>query len=218
MANLVKFLSIDLVNTNINMTLVMTERSLRSRSRSEPVDDTIRMEPPPEETLRQTIVRLTASRGRTGSRGRGRGCGKAPRKTAEPARTKTRGRPKGQTSRRVEVEEEPIEIEASQHESTASAPLNTAAFVTKEAFDAKMDELQQALKALLENQQKSNSEGSGKKTIAEDSNCPQRKWMVTLVRHRWYLPCRSHLRGVASKHSRRVSLRPIMGNGTQSWQ
>ncbi|KAJ9548812.1 hypothetical protein OSB04_021355 [Centaurea solstitialis] len=156
--------------------LVMAERSLRSRSRSEPVDETIRADPPPvvqpEETLRQTTVRLTASRGRTGSRGRGRGRGNASRKTTEPARTKTRGRPKGQTSRRVEVEEEPIEVEASQHESTASAPLNTAAFVTKEAFDTKMDELQLALKALLENQQKSNSEGSGKKTITEGSNVP----------------------------------------------
>ncbi|KAJ9538003.1 hypothetical protein OSB04_030736 [Centaurea solstitialis] len=157
-------------------TLVMAERSLRRRSRSEPMDDTIQVEPPPEEqpeeTLRQTTVRLTASRGRTGSRGRGRGRGKAPRKTAEPARTKTRGRSKGQTSRRVEVEKEPIEVEASQHEGTTSAPLNTAAFVTKEAFETKMDELQQALKALLENQQKSNSEGSGKKTITEGSNVP----------------------------------------------
>ncbi|KAJ9551511.1 hypothetical protein OSB04_015556 [Centaurea solstitialis] len=157
-------------------TLAMAERFLRSRSRSEPVDETIRADPPPEvqpeETLRQTTVRLTTSLGRSGSRGRGRGRGNAPRKTTEPARTKTRGRPKGQTSRRVEVEEEPIEVEASQHESTASAPLNTAAFVTKEAFDTKMDELQQALKALLENQQKSNSEGSGKKTKTEGSNVP----------------------------------------------
>ncbi|KAJ9538250.1 hypothetical protein OSB04_030983 [Centaurea solstitialis] len=157
-------------------TIVMAERSLRSRSRSEPMDETIRADPPPEvqpeETLRQTTVRLTASRGRTGSRGQGRGRGNASRKTTKPARTKTRGRPKGQTSRREEVEEEPIEVEASQHESIASAPLNTAAFVTKEAFDTKMDELQQALKALLENQQNSNSEGSGKKTKTEGSNVP----------------------------------------------
>ncbi|KAJ9561701.1 hypothetical protein OSB04_006861 [Centaurea solstitialis] len=118
------------------------------------------------------MVLCTTSRGRVGSRGRGRGRGKASRKTAEPARIKTRGRPKGQTSRRVEVEEEPIELEASQHENTASAPLNTTTFITKEAFDTKMDEVQQALKTLLENQQNSNSKGSGRKAVTEGSTVP----------------------------------------------
>ncbi|KAJ9556932.1 hypothetical protein OSB04_011546 [Centaurea solstitialis] len=96
---------------------------------------------------------LPPVRGNAGGRGKGRGKGR-PRKAAtvvnEGARRQTRG------NRRVQSEEPHIEPKLSHQESSAS---QTAAFVTHEAFQAEMGKIQDALQTLLNQQEKSKSDG-----------------------------------------------------------
>ncbi|KAJ9551909.1 hypothetical protein OSB04_015954 [Centaurea solstitialis] len=117
----------------------MVGRSLRSRVIPEP-----EAPPPP--------ARTTAVRGRAGGRGKGRGRGGA-RKAAtvvEGTRRPTRG------NRRAQSERPPVEPEPSHQESSASQP---ATFVTHEAFQTEMGKIQDALQTLLNQQEKSRSDG-----------------------------------------------------------
>ncbi|KAJ9544625.1 hypothetical protein OSB04_024332 [Centaurea solstitialis] len=123
-----------------NYSVSMAGRSLRSRVIPEP-------EAPPPPT------RTTAVRGMASGRGKGRGKGR-PRKAAtvvdEGPRRQNRG------NRRVQSEGPHIEPEPSHQESSASQP---EAFVTHEAFQTEMGKIQDALQTLLNQQEKSKSDG-----------------------------------------------------------
>ncbi|KAJ9556411.1 hypothetical protein OSB04_011025 [Centaurea solstitialis] len=118
----------------------MAGRSLRSRVIPEP-----EAPPPP--------ARTTAVRGRAGGRGKGRGKGGA-RKAATVVNEGTRRQTRG--NRRAQSERPPVAPEPSHQESSASQP---AAFVTHEAFQTEMGKIQDALQTLLNQQEKSKSEG-----------------------------------------------------------
>ncbi|KAJ9545394.1 hypothetical protein OSB04_025101 [Centaurea solstitialis] len=118
----------------------MAGRSLRSRVIPEP-----EAPPPP--------ARTTAVQGKAGGRGKGRGRGGARRAATvadDGARRQTRG------NRRIQSEGPRVEPEPSHQESSASQP---AAFVTHEAFQTEMDKIQDALQTLLNQQEKSKSDG-----------------------------------------------------------
>ncbi|KAJ9546504.1 hypothetical protein OSB04_019047 [Centaurea solstitialis] len=118
----------------------MAGRSLRSRVIPEP-----EAPPPP--------ARTTAVRGRAGGRGKGRGKGGA-RKAATVVNEGTRRQTRG--NRRAQSERPPVAPEPSHQESSASQP---AAFVTHEAFQTEMGKIQDALQTLLNQQEKSKSDG-----------------------------------------------------------
>ncbi|KAJ9553825.1 hypothetical protein OSB04_017870 [Centaurea solstitialis] len=111
----------------------MAGRSLRSRVIPDP-------ETPPSPT------RAAAARGK----GRGRGRPRKAATTVEGTRRPTRG------NRRAQSERPPVEPEPSHQESSASQP---AAFVTHEAFQTEMGKIQDALQTLLNQQEKSRSDG-----------------------------------------------------------
>ncbi|KAJ9547266.1 hypothetical protein OSB04_019809 [Centaurea solstitialis] len=118
----------------------MAGRSLRSRVIPEP-----EAPPPPACT--------TAVRGRASGRGKGRGKGGA-RKAATVVNEGTRRQTRG--NRRAQSERPPVAPEPSHQESSASQP---AAFVTHEAFQTEMGKIQDALQTLLNQQEKSKSDG-----------------------------------------------------------
>ncbi|KAJ9535560.1 hypothetical protein OSB04_un001305 [Centaurea solstitialis] len=123
---------------------LMARRKLRSRVIPEAEDVTV------EPTVQ---LRPTAVRGRTGSQGRGRGRGRASRAATEGG---VRNQSRARGGRRAQSERPPVIPEPSQQESSASQP---TAFVTKEAFQTEMGKIQDALQTLLNQQEKSKSDG-----------------------------------------------------------
>ncbi|KAJ9536005.1 hypothetical protein OSB04_un000833 [Centaurea solstitialis] len=97
--------------------------------------------------------RTTAVRGKASGRVKGRGKGRASR-AATVADVGTRRQTRG--NRRVQSEGPRVELEPSHQESSASQP---TAFVTREAFRTKMGKIQEALQTLLNQQEKSKSDG-----------------------------------------------------------
>ncbi|KAJ9548914.1 hypothetical protein OSB04_021457 [Centaurea solstitialis] len=112
----------------------MAGRSLRSRVIPDP-------EAPPSPTRAAAV------------RGKGRGKGR-PRKAATVVNEGTRRQTRG--NRRAQSERPPVAPEPSHQESSASQP---AAFVTHEAFQTEMGKIQDALQTLLNQQEKSKSDG-----------------------------------------------------------
>ena len=106
------------------------------------------------------------SGGRTRGRSRGRGRGRIPRRAATQAPSANPTRTRGRLARRARSVEVHRERSVSRLESTASAPPEQQAFVTREVLDDKLGTIEAALKTLMEKQDaeprnKSGGEQSG---------------------------------------------------------
>ncbi|KAJ9542037.1 hypothetical protein OSB04_028543 [Centaurea solstitialis] len=165
----------------------MAGRSLQSKVIPEP-----EVPPPP--------TRTTAVRGRGSGRGKGRGKGRA-RKAASVADVGARRQTRG--NRRVQSEGPPIEPDPSHQESSASQP---TAFVTREAFQTEMGKIQDALKTLLNQQEKSKSDG-----VREDSGMTTHRllWTAETPPVRGDLPKSTH----GSSYKEFVACKPPIYKG-----
>ena len=99
--------------------------------------------------------------GRTRGRGHGRGRGRIPQRAATQAPPANPTRSRGRPTRRASSVKVHRERSMSRLESTASAPPEQQAFVTREAFDDKLGRIESALKTLLAKQDSEHQSKSG---------------------------------------------------------